>query len=262
MVTCAADPAHAYTFEDGILRLAAPETRALLDTAAAERESICRAAGRTTPDEEAFKRLPRTGLGGFPPGYWAGRTAATALLWRYLEADRRQRGGLPVGPMGEAAIIGAGLGWLAYGLDVAGYTTLALEENPGPVDGLAAYPIARYCRVQCDLGEPPLAPAALDLLIYQQGLPDDDPAGVMTRAPKILRKGGLVVIMDPRWPVNGAPAEDIELHYAQVCDVVSAAGLEILSPPRRSSWRGRLADAVGGLTGRSKAVAPLIVARA
>ncbi|NDJ75523.1 MAG: hypothetical protein GYB65_04620, partial [Chloroflexi bacterium] len=120
---CTADPTHVFPFDDGILRLVPDTMRESVNAQSEAYESARASKGWTTPDESAFKSLPQTGLSGYPDGYWQHQAEATALLWRFLEAIRLQNGGLPIGPMGETAVIGAGMGWLAYGLDVAGYTT-------------------------------------------------------------------------------------------------------------------------------------------
>ncbi len=167
---CVADSAHRYPIEAGILRLADGGLRAALDEMSRQHEDDAAAEGWQTPDEEAFKRLPQTGLKGYPEFHWTQYAEATAVLWRYLEAIRAERGALPVGPVGEAAVIGADTGWLAYALDVAGYTTIALDAYVGEGYGLGVYPIARYVRVQADPVHPPLARGAFDIVLFQEGL--------------------------------------------------------------------------------------------
>ncbi len=178
IVRCSGSPAHMYPFEDGILRLSTPDQRLALDAASDAYEADSARRGWSSPDEGAFKSLPQTGLSGYPDGYWAQQADATALLWRFLEVIRRQNGQLPVGPVGEAAVIGAGMGWLAYGLDVAGFTTIALDAYAGPKYGLGVFPIAHYLRVQADPLNSPLARGAFDLLIYQEGLARSDEESV------------------------------------------------------------------------------------
>ncbi|MBN1967105.1 MAG: hypothetical protein JW910_20795, partial [Anaerolineae bacterium] len=65
-LVCTRQPDHGYRFEDGILRLAAPDQRADLDAISAAHEAQCAAQGWSTPDEAAFKSLPQTGLDGYP----------------------------------------------------------------------------------------------------------------------------------------------------------------------------------------------------
>lgn len=254
---CADDPAHVYPFEDGILRLATPEQRTGLDAQSAEHEARCTAEGWHTPDEAGFKSLPQTALNGFPATYWPQQAAATALLWRYLEAIRLRNGTLPIGPMGEAAVIGAGMGWLAYGLDVAGFTTIALDALAGPRHGLAVYPIARYLRVQADPLDPPLARGAYDLLVYQDGLArsadESTHAAALQAGLRALRPGGWVAVMNPLEPT--------EAQMAQVLGLFDDAGLDLMAEPQRRGWRARLIDVRDRLTGRDGDAPPVLVAQ-
>jgi SAM-dependent methyltransferase len=256
-VCCSVSAEHIYPFEEGILRLVAPDRRAALDAEVAAYEEACAAAGWAVPDEAQFKALPQTGLPGYPDDYWSQRAESTALLWRFLEAIRLQEGGLPVGPMGEAAVIGAGMGWLAYGLDVAGYTTIALDWRAGPRYGLGVYPIARYLRVQADPQQLPLARAAFDWLIFQNGLAalGDEKAQerAFAAALEALRPGGWVAVLDAAPPPERADA---------VRALFRTYRLVAVETPHNRTWR----DAVLGLRQRlsgqgSKEPPSVLVAR-
>ena len=255
-VCCTADATHTYPFEDGVLRLLTPDRRAVLDAEAAAYEEACAAAGWAVPDEAQFKALPQTGLPGYPDDYWPQRAESTALLWRFLEAIRLQQGGLPVGPMGEAAVIGAGMGWLAYGLDVAGYTTVALDWRAGPRYGLGVYPIARYLRVQADLQYLPLARAAFDWLIFQNGLSalGDEPAqaSAFAAALEALRPGGWVAVLDAAPPPEGANT---------VRALFRAHRLEAVETPHRRSWRSAVLDLRDRLIRQGAEPSSVLVAR-
>jgi hypothetical protein len=255
-VRCTADPAHTFSFLDGILQLVPAEQRDLFNNISADHDAQCAAEGLHSPAEDEFKALPRGGLAGYPDDYWPQQAAATALLWRFLEAIRLANGGLPIGPMGEAAVTGAGLGWLAYALDVAGYTTLAIDARAGPRHGLGVYPIARYLRVQADMVMLPLARAAFDWVIFQEGLGGGDEqtnAAALDRALESLRPGGWLAVIDA-W----APSPD---EAATVHTLFEDAGLELVTPPRRQGWRGRLLELRDRLTGREAGVPPVMVAR-
>lgn len=255
-VCCTAEAGHVYPFEEGILRLVAPDRRAALDAEAAAYEESCAAAGWAVPDEAQFKALPQTGLPGYPEDYWSQRATSTALLWRFLEAIRLQQGGLPVGPMGEAAVIGAGMGWLAYGLDVAGYTTIALDWRAGSRYGLGVYPIARYLRVQADLLRPPLARAAFDWLIFQNGLTslgdESSQAHAFAAALEALRPGGWVAVLD------AAPPEEAKAVRA----LFEAHRLEAIESPHNRTWRDAVLSLRQRLAGQGpKEPPPVLVAR-
>lgn len=250
---CTAADEHHFSLEDGILRLVDARQQAALEAQSAAREAHGQAQGWHSPDEEAFKSLPQTGLPGYPDGYWERQAEATALLWRFLEVIRRRSGVLPVGPAGEAAVVGAGLGWLAYALDVAGFTTIALDAYAGAQHGLGVYPIARYCRVQADPVTPPLARAAFDLLVYPDGLARDaaDYAAALTGAAEALRPGGWLAVMAPLAPERLAPQQTL----------VEEAGFELLDPPQRGSLRARLLDLRDRVAGRGDSVPPVFLAQ-
>jgi len=256
-VCCTADSSHVYPFIRGILRLVPADRGQSVDAWSEAHEAACAAQGWTSPDEAEFKSLPQTGLSGYPEGYWIRQAEATALLWHFLEASRRQLGALPVGPMGEAAVIGAGMGWLAYGLDVAGYTTLALDSRAGERFGLGVYPIARYLRVQADLGRLPLAEGALDWVIFQEGLAlhgeQAAQKAAFDQALQALRPGGWLAIMNNLLP----SAAEVEATH----ELFKEAGLTPLSAWGQRSWRGRLLDLRDRLSGREKDVPPVMVAQ-
>jgi hypothetical protein len=256
-VECAADPAHRFPVEDGILRLAPPDRRPDLDALSDAHEQRGADHGWTVPDEAAFKSLPQTGLDGYPEDHWLRYADATALLWRFLEAIRHHEGRLPVGPMGEAAVIGAGMGWLAYGLDVAGFATVAMDVHAGPRYGLGVYPIARYFRVQADVHQPPLAPGAFDLILFQEGLSrladDTHQQRAFERALDALRPGSWMAIMNAL-PLHGSDSETAQVLLAE-------AGLALMGVPRRQGWRARLLTLRDQLAGRESPAPPVLVAQ-
>lgn len=256
-VRCAADAAHIYPFADGVLRLVTADRRAAIEAESQAHEERCARVGWAVPDEDEFKALPQTGLPGYPLDYWPQQAAGTALLWRFLEDVRLRKGGLPVGPMGEAVVIGAEMGWLAYGLDVAGYTTLALDALAGPGYGLGVYPIARYLRVQADLNALPLARAAFDWVILQSGLArfGDQAARqrALVAALAALRPGGWIAVMDALAP----SAEGMAAAQA----LLRAAGLVVEGDSHRFGWRAWALGLRDRLAGREPAVPSVLVAQ-
>jgi SAM-dependent methyltransferase len=260
-VRCATTPAHVYSFEYGILKLVPEDRRAAIDAISAAHEAHGDAQGWKSPDEAEFKSLPQTALPGYPEDYWPQQAASAALLWRFLEAIRRTHGTLPVGPVGEAAVIGAGMGWLAYGLDVAGYATLALDPRAGERHGLGVYPIARYLRVQADLQRLPLARAAFDWLIFQErlaaladeGQSDAEQQAAFEDALRALRPGGWLAVMNADDP-TGETAAVTRARF-------EAAGLALLPTPQQPDWRGRLLDLRDRLVGRNQEIPLVLVAQ-
>lgn len=256
-LSCADDPAHRYDFAGGIVRLVPPDRRAAVEGQSQGHEAVCDSQGWHSPAEDEFKSLPQTGLSGYPEGYWPQQAAATALLWRFLEAVRVRDGKLPVGPVGEAAVIGAGMGWLAYGLDVAGYATLALDARTGARHGLGVYPFSRYLRVQADPLRLPLARGAFDWVIVQEPLAyfGDESAQrmILDQSLRALRPGGWIAVMDSLSPT-------LETHEA-VRHLFASAGLAPLSAPRRGGWRVRLLETRDRLAGREPGIPPVVVAQ-
>jgi uncharacterized protein YbaR (Trm112 family) len=253
-LVCTADDQHHYPFENGVLSLIPLDQREAVKAASAAYDQERAAQGWESPDEAGFKSLPQTGLSGYGEGYWAQQAAATALLWRFLEIIRLRAGILPVGPMGEAAVIGAGMGWLAYALDVAGFTTIALDLYAGPRYGLSVYPIARYLRVQGDPVVPPLARSAFDLLIYQEGLArsDEDQHTALDNALQLLRPGGSVAVMNA---LNNS-----DEHNQRTQTLLIEAGLDLMDIPRRRGVQGKITEIGSKLTGRGAHIPPVIVA--
>ena len=256
-VVCLEDDGHRYPLEQGILRLSSADQRAALDAQSEAHEAQAKKSGWRSPDEEAFKRLPQTGLGGFPELYWPQYAAATAMMWRFLEAIRVENGALPVGPMGEAAVIGAGMGWLAYALDVAGYATVAIDALAGPQHGLGVFPIARFFRVQADPVHPPLAREVFDLVLFQEGLArsrdEADEEAALARGVAALKPRGVLVVMDA-FPESLARIEALQAR-------LEAAGLRVMDLPPRLTWRGRLAERVAQALGRNGTLPQVVVAR-
>lgn len=209
--------------------------------------------GWQSPDEAEFKSLPQVNLRGYPENYWSLHASATVLLWHYLEAIRRNNGKLPVGPVGDAAVIGAEMGWLAYSLDVAGYTTVAVDARAGSLFGMGVFPIARYLRVHADPSDPPLAAEAYDLLIYQEGL-GSEPEQTLTNGLRALRPGGWIVVMD-------ALVESVE-DTERIMAVLSGAGLLLAeSPVQQRGWRDRLAGLRDRFGKQEVSPPPVIVAQ-
>jgi SAM-dependent methyltransferase len=257
-VRCVSHPDHFYPFRSGVLQLVPAPQRDAIDALSAAHDAACDAQGWHSPDEAEFKSLPQNALPGYPEDHWAQQTASTALLWRFLETIRLDQGISPIAPVGEAAVIGAGMGWLAYSLDVAGYTTLAVDARVGARHGLGVFPIARYLRVQADLDHLPLAPAAFDWLIFQEGLapqcadPDHaDQQTALEAALRHLRPDGYIAVIDtPSLEQN-----------AIILSLFDQAGLVPVEPTRWRSWRDRLLGLRDRLKNREPDVPAVLVAQ-
>jgi SAM-dependent methyltransferase len=257
-VRCVSHPDHYYPFRDGVLQLVPDTRRDDIDTLSAAHDAACDAQGWHSPDEAEFKSLPQTALPGYPEQHWPQQAANTALLWRFLEAIRLDQGLAPIAPVGEAAVIGAGMGWLAYSLDVAGYTTLAVDARVGERHGLGVFPIARYLRIQADLDHLPLASAAFDWLIFQEGLaplctdPDQaDQRTALDAALRHVRPDGYVAVID-------APSPE---QSALILDLFEQTGLAPVERAPWMSWRDRLHKLRDRLKNREPDVPTVFVAQ-
>jgi SAM-dependent methyltransferase len=259
-VRCVSHPDHFYPFRDGVLQLVPAAQREKVDALSAAHDAACDAEGWHSPDEAEFKSLPQDALPGYPDDHWPQQANSTALLWRFLEAIRLNQGVAPIAPVGEAAVIGAGMGWLAYSLDVAGYTTLAVDARAGARHGLGVFPIARYLRVQADLNQLPLAPGAFDWLVFQEGLAPltSDPGQnaqqtALDAALRHLRPGGCIAVID-----SFAPSLD---QNALILTLFKRAGLVPVEPMRWAGWRDRLDALWNRIKGHEPDVPPVLVAQ-
>jgi SAM-dependent methyltransferase len=259
-VRCVSNPDHFYPFREGVLQLVPAARRESVDALSVAHDAACDTRSWHSPDEAEFKSLPQTALPGYPDDHWPQHAASTALLWRFLEAIRMDQGIAPIAPVGEAAVIGAGMGWLAYALDVAGYTTLAVDARAGARHGLGVFPIARYLRVQADLDHLPLAPGAFDWLIFQDGLTplstdpgEDEQRIALDAALRHLRPSGWIAVID-----SLAPSLD---QNALIRALFDRAGLVPVEPGRWRSWRERLSGLRDRLKNREPDVPSVLVAQ-
>jgi hypothetical protein len=195
VLVCEEDPAHVYQRANGIIHLATETQHESFATASEERAQQRRSRGWQLPDPEAFKSVPQTPIRGWPVEYWQRRAFSTAAMWRVLERIRIANGDLPVGPMGNAVDFTEDMGWIGYGLDVAGFTTIVIGQDAGEY-GLAAYDFPRYTRVQAAFDDPPLVENTFERVVFSFSLSQAvDPAQTLKNAVPLLRKGGCLIVM-------------------------------------------------------------------
>lgn len=186
------DGSHHYQFEAGILRLITHKQQQAF--AAEEQATAARHQSNNwqIPSPDDFRQLPQTGLNGWPLGYWQRRAEITAEMWRVIEHIRVDEERPPIGPMGNAVDLTDDMGWIAYGLDMSGYTTIALGQHIGSY-GLGVFDPSRYLRVQAAIDNPPLAPEQFDLVVFSFSLKTPQPT--LEHAVRLLKKGGLLIVM-------------------------------------------------------------------
>jgi SAM-dependent methyltransferase len=189
------NPDHIYHIHQGIIHLLTSEQDQFLTARSAPKIQAYQNQGIQPPLSEDFKSLPQTPLPNATPIYWQQRAYATAALWRVLERIRHAEGHLPVGPIGNAVEFTDGMGWLGYGLDIAGYTTIVLGEDKSSY-GLAAYPYARYQRVYSSFETVPLASNIFDIVVFSFSLSiNHNPERILKNAIQLLAPQGHLIVM-------------------------------------------------------------------
>ncbi len=241
-----------YQDEDGILFLLGEEQRATVDAQATARSQERATKGWQAPTPEAFRRLPQTGLPGWPVNYWQNRSFCTAEMWRLLEKIRIEEDRLPIGPMGNALDLSDGMGWLGYGLDVSGYITVVISEDTTNY-GLRAYNNTRYLRIQADLTNPPLSGSKFDLVVFSFSLEMlDKPQDAVQNAARLLKVGGTLIIMSDQIEQSTLASAETTLQADKTLTVrrqkVGAMG-------------GKVTRVMKNLVGGAPDVPPLLIAR-
>lgn len=142
-----------------------------------------------------FRRLPQGSPDSWSAAYWEQRSAATIEMWRLLEEKRRNQKQLPIGALGVAIDFSAGMGWLGYALDFAGYNTMVISEHSGEY-GLDVFAYSRYIRVYGSLTEPPIAGDSFDLVTFSFSLEKlDKPSLALQNAARLLKANGTMIVM-------------------------------------------------------------------
>jgi SAM-dependent methyltransferase len=186
---------HHYYYEDGILRLLTADQRAEFDTDSQRLTEQYQSEERAIPSHAEFRTLPQSNLEGWANGFWQQRTFCTAEMWRILEEIRIDNEKLPIALTGRAVDLTDGMGWIAYALDVSGYSTIALGQNAG-IYGLGAFPISRYLRIQASQTAPPLVDEKFDLVVYSFSFLDiRNPDVSLENARNLLQKYGHLLIL-------------------------------------------------------------------
>ena len=105
------------------------------------------------------------------------------------------------------ADLGAGNGWLANRLALAGHTVAAVDLNVDPADGLGAcrHYANRFETAQADFDALPFGDTSLDLVVFNGSLHySTDYAATLGEALRTLRPGGTLAVLDS--PVYTDPA--------------------------------------------------------
>ena len=158
---------------------------------------IRHAEGRGSDDSAYYLALPYRDITGRLQHQWTMRAAS----WRYLERrvlpsiEKQFRRPLRI------ADLGAGNCWLSYRLALRGHHPLAIDILGDALDGLAAgrhyQPLAAFPRINAEFDDLPLAPASLDLAIYNASIHySTDYRRTLSEVRRCLRPGGCFLIVD------------------------------------------------------------------
>lgn len=158
---------------------------------------IRHAEGRGSEDALYYLALPYRDLTGRLQDQWTMR----AKSWRYLERrvlppiERQIRHRLRI------ADLGAGNCWMSYRLALRGHLPIAMDILHDRLDGLSAgrhyQREASFARVNAEFDDLPLAPASLDLAIYNASIHySTDYRRTLGELRRCLRPNGFFLIVD------------------------------------------------------------------
>jgi ubiquinone/menaquinone biosynthesis C-methylase UbiE len=158
---------------------------------------IRHAEGRGSQDADYYLALPYRDITGRLQSQWTIR----AKSYRYLESRvlpaMEKEAGRPL----RIADLGAGNCWMSYRLALRGHWVIATDILSDPLDGLAAgshyQPHVTFSRINAEFDDLPIAPASLDLIIYNASVHySTDYHRTLAEARRCLRPGGSFVIID------------------------------------------------------------------
>lgn len=243
-----------YDYEDGILRLLTPEQRAEFDAASQKLTEQYQIEERAVPSHAEFRTLPQSNLENWPNGYWQQRTFCTAEMWRILEEIRIDNEKLPIALTGRAVDLTDGMGWIAYALDVSGYSTIALGQDAG-MYGLGAFPISRYLRIQASITAPPLMSEKFDLVVFSFSfLYIENPNAALENAHDLLQQYGHLLIL------SDVVDDDGKAKLTQAAKTLETLGFGI-THRRVGAMGGKLSRTMKNLVRNVPNVPPIIVAQ-
>jgi len=188
------DDGVAFVCEDGVWRFLAPDR---LDDVRRFRERydpVRRGEGWGSTDSAYYRALPFRDTTGLFPALWHIRAQSYRALQEHVLTDGPQR----------VVDLGAGNGWLANRLTLAGHTVAGVDLRVDEVDGLGAHRHydATFLSLQAEFDAVPLASAQMDVVVYNGAFHyANDYEQTLREALRLLRPGGRIVIMDS--PVYG-----------------------------------------------------------
>jgi len=158
---------------------------------------IRHAEGRGSHDAAYYLALPYRDITGRLQDQWTIR----AKSYRYLENRVLPPIEKDRGRALRIADLGAGNCWLSYRLALRGHQPIAIDILGDPLDGLAAgrhyQERTPFARVNAEFDDLPLAPASLDLAIYNASIHySTDYRRTLAEIRRVLRPEGRFLIVD------------------------------------------------------------------
>lgn len=187
---CASCPAE-YHYEAGIWRLLRPQDQAGVERFLTDYTHIRRAEGRGSTEAAYYRALPEPTPG--DPLAWQWRIRARS--WAHAQPRLFPAGGAPQ----RIIDVGAGVGWLANRLTLAGHDVVAVDLSLDDHDGLAAgrHYGPGFARVQAHFDHLPFTDGDADVVVFNASLHySENYAVTMAEARRVLRPQGRVVVLD------------------------------------------------------------------
>lgn len=184
-----------YPVIDGVGRFLAPGRAAYYEAFLRDYTTVRHAEGRAGHDTAYYRRLPEPTPGDPLFEQWRMRSVSWRALQRRLL--RQCRSGAVV------VDVGAGVGWLSNRATDMGCRAIAVDLSVDPDDGLGA--VARYAAAnslqfeayQAEMAALPVRSGVADVVVFNASVHyATDLAAVMAEARRVLRPGGVAVVMD------------------------------------------------------------------
>lgn len=202
---------------DGVWRRIAPERRDVVEAFLTDYSRVRRAEGRDASDPARWAALPHTPDDDPLAGQWRMRSVS----WRHVR--HRVVDELPPGC--DVLDLGAGVGWLANRLQELGHHPCAVDLSADSLDGLGAAvgAGAAWPCVQAEFDRLPFLDGAADLAVFNASFHyAPDPLAALLEVRRVLRPGGVVVVMDS--PLYRSEAAGREMVAERRADFVRRFG--------------------------------------
>jgi uncharacterized protein YbaR (Trm112 family) len=211
---------------------------------------------------EQTLKLPFSQPPGYPGIYWVVRRESFTALKNWLANHG------PQPPMGPAADLGAGVGWMSDALARSGFRVVALDSNLDESFGLGAARTylgrSDFLIVQGDLNKPPFQDGKFGLVLFNASMHyAKDLTLTLNRTRQALHPEGRVVIMDSpvaRMPQPGRGVGGRIFGSQELQDALVRAGFQTQWFPVRRGVRWWIAQGLRLARGGALFSLPIIVA--